>query len=314
MSLEALRQGWDYPPLQQVLQGHITASGAWEGEAPHYADELALIRLKILDRQGRHQVYLHLAEAEGQTEQYLTMLARLGQVEAAMAAAKTHLDSLEQAFALARALREQGALAQALAIAQTGLNLPGQVYPQYELAVWTSDLAEGLGDRSAALVARITAFKARPSFGDYQKAQELAGEQWPTVRAELLQILRNHRAWGSESAKVDIFLHEGLIDSAITAVNDLGYYQAGLIRRVMEAAISQRPEWVIENARKRAEEIMNAGKANAYHHAIEWLSEARAAYRASDRQSEWSAYRARLMEIHGRKYKLMGMLKQPGLV
>jgi uncharacterized Zn finger protein len=35
MSLEALRQGWDYPPLQQVLQGHITRQGAWEGESPH---------------------------------------------------------------------------------------------------------------------------------------------------------------------------------------------------------------------------------------------------------------------------------------
>jgi len=58
---------------------------------------------------------------------------------------------------------------------------------------------------------------------------------------------------------------------------------------------------------------MNAGKATAYYHAIEWLSEARAAYRALDRHSEWSTYRAKLMEIHGRKYKLMGMLKQPGL-
>jgi uncharacterized Zn finger protein len=63
MSLEALHQGWDYPPLRQVLQGQITTSGAWEGEAPDFADELALIRLKILDRQGRHQEYLYLAEA-----------------------------------------------------------------------------------------------------------------------------------------------------------------------------------------------------------------------------------------------------------
>ncbi len=50
MSLEALHQGWDYPPLRQVLQGQITTSGACEGEAPDFADGLALIRLKILDR------------------------------------------------------------------------------------------------------------------------------------------------------------------------------------------------------------------------------------------------------------------------
>jgi uncharacterized Zn finger protein len=192
-------------------------------------------------------------------------------VEAAMEAAKTRMVSLEQAFALARVLREQGALAQALAIAQAGLNLPGHDHLKYELAAWTSDLAAGLGDRPAALAARITAFKANPSGGDYQRAQELAGEAWPTVRADLLQTLHNHRAWGSEQAKVDIFLQEGLIDSAITAVKDLGYYQSELVKRVMEAAMAQYPDWVIENARQRAEEIMDAGKANAYHHAIDWL-------------------------------------------
>ena len=72
-------------------------------------------------------------------------------------------------------------------------------------------------------------------------------------------------------------------------------------------------DWVINNARRRAEEIMDAGKANAYHHAVDWLSKARAAYLASRRQSTWSAYRAELIEKHGRKYKLMGMLKHRDL-
>lgn len=314
MSLEALRRGWDYPPLRQVLAGHITELGAWDREAPEYADELALIRLKILDRQERHREYLHLAEAEGQTEQYLTMLARLGQVEAAMGAAKTQMGSLEEAFALARVLRDQGASEQALEIAQTGWNLPGQPHLQYDVAAWTSDLAEELGDRSSALAARTNAFKARPSLQDYQKAKELAGDVWDGVRADLLEFLHKAQAWGAEQAKVDIFLGEGLIDSAITTVQDLGYYQSGLVERVMDAAMTQRPEWVMENARGRAEEIMDAGKANAYHHAIDWLSKARAAYLASGRQPEWSAYRAQLMKIHGRKYKLMGMLKQRDMV
>ncbi|MFO7641723.1 MAG: SWIM zinc finger family protein [Candidatus Competibacteraceae bacterium] len=41
MSREALRQGWDDPPLQRVLQGQITESGAWDREAPDFADDLA---------------------------------------------------------------------------------------------------------------------------------------------------------------------------------------------------------------------------------------------------------------------------------
>jgi len=310
MSLEALRQGWDYPPLQRVLQGHITELGAWDAEAPDYADDLARIRLNILDRQERYPEYLHLAEAESQSEPYLTMLARLGRVEDAMKAAEIHLDSLETAFALARALREQGALAQALAIAQTGWNLSGPPHRQYELAVWASDLAEGLGDGQAALAARIAAFKARPSLADHQKALDLAGADGATMRVELLQILRQHQGWDSDSAKVDIFLQEGLLDDAIVAVKDLGYYQADLVKRVMAAALNQRPDWVIENAARRAEEIMDAARANAYHHAVEWLQQARAAYLASGQQAAWQAYRTRLMQLHARKYKLMGMLKQ----
>ena len=54
--------------------------------------------------------------------------------------------------------------------------------------------------------------------------------------------------------------------------------------------------WVINNARRRAEEIIDAGKAKAYHHAADWLKKMRAAYLASERQAQWSAYRARLME------------------
>jgi uncharacterized Zn finger protein len=130
------------------------------------------------------------------------------------------------------------------------------------------------------------------------------------MRVELLQILRQHQGWDSHPAKVDIFLQEELLDDAIAAVKDLGYYQAELVKRVMAAAIDQRPDWVIENAVRRAEEIMDAARANAYHHAVEWLQQARAAYLASGRQAAWQAYRTRLMQLHGRKYELMGMLKQ----
>ncbi len=78
----------------------------------------------------------------------------------------------------------------------------------------------------------------------------------------------------------------------------------------MDAAMTQHPDWVIENACRRAESIMNEGKAKYYHNAIEWLGKARAAYLQSGRQDEWKAYRAKLTQQHGRKYKLMGMLKQ----
>jgi uncharacterized Zn finger protein len=83
MALEALDQGWHYPPLVRVLQGEISELGAWAGESPDFADDLALVRLRILARQERWQEYLYLAEAEGQNNQYVAMLAQLGQLETA---------------------------------------------------------------------------------------------------------------------------------------------------------------------------------------------------------------------------------------
>ncbi len=312
ISQAALHQGWGYPPLQRVFEGEITELGAWDDEAPDYADDLALIRLRILERQERFQDYLNLAQAEGQTELYLTMLGRLGEVDTAMTAAQTQMMTSEEAYALAQVLREQGAVDQALDIARTGLELAGAPYQRCRLADWTSELAEGLGEPTLALAARITAFKANPSFGDYQKAEELSGDAWSSVRADLINSLSNQRSWDAADAKVDIFLHEGLIDNAITAVKDF-YYRSHLVQRVMDAAMAQRPEWVIEQACSQAEAIMNAGKANAYHHAIEWLEKARDAYLASDQQATWTAYRSQLMQTHRRKHKLMGMLARRDL-
>ncbi|QLE50662.1 SWIM zinc finger domain-containing protein [Nostoc sp. C057] len=306
--MEALRQGWDYPPLVQVLQGNITERGAWEEDVPDYADDLALIRLKILERQERYQEYLYLAEAEGQTQQYLTMLGRLGRVEEAVDAAQTQMNSMEEAFALAKALSEQGALQQSLDIAQSGLNLPGNC--QYELGIWTSDLAVELGNSEAALLAIKAAFQVKPSFVDYEKMAELAGENWETVKTDLLRIIRTYSGWGTESAKVDIFLHEGLIDDAIAIASELSSYYSELIHRVMSAAIPHNPNWVIANARRRAEKIMDGGKAEYYYYAVEWLKKARAAYLESGKKADWLSYRENLMQTHARKRKLMGMLQQ----
>ncbi|MDF2387928.1 SWIM zinc finger domain-containing protein [Nostoc ellipsosporum NOK] len=311
MSLEALHQGWDEPALLSVLEGNITPRGIWEEEIPDYADDLALIRLKILERQERYQEYLYLAAAEGQTEQYLTMLGRLGKVEEAIVAAQTEMNSMEEAFALAKTLAAQGSLQQALNIAQTGFNLPGNC--QYELAIWTSDLALELDNNVEALFAIKAAFQINPTFFDYQRMAELAGENWESIKIDLLKIIRTFGNWETASAKVDIFLHEGLIEDAIAIVSELSSDYSELIHRVMNAAIPHNPDWVITNARHRAEKIMNEGKAEYYYDAVEWLKKARAAYLASGRQTYWSNYRTELVQTYARKRKLMEMFKQQGM-
>ena len=106
---------------------------------------------------------------------------------------------------------------------------------------------------------------------------------------------------------VEVFLHEDLIDDAIAAVK--GSYNDRLIEKVVDAAITTRPEWAIQASRKQAEAIMDAAKAKHYDQAIRWLQKARAAYHTAGREAEWQAYLDTLLQRHARKYKLVPMLK-----
>jgi uncharacterized Zn finger protein len=239
------------------------------------------------------------------------MLGRLGRVEEAVTTAQSQMSTMEEAFALAKTLQQQKALQQALNIAQQGFNLPGKC--RYQLGIWTSELAEDLGDINAAIIARKNAFQGNPTFADYQIIEGLAGDDWGNIKSDLLQILRTLTMFGITEAKVNIFLHEGLIEDAIYCVSELRSYDAELIYRVMDAAVFVNSEWVIKNSCHRAEKIMDAGKSEYYRYAVEWLRKARAAYLASDQQAEWKKYYHQLLEIHCRKRKLMELLRQRGM-
>ncbi len=325
---EALRQSWETPELVAVLEGK--SEDLWADGRPRYADKLARIRLEMLNLQERYPEYLNLARAEDLVEEYLVMLAQLGRIAEVMAAS-IRLKDAGQALTVAKVLREQDALAEALLIARLGLDLPDRLSTtpaehqfftihqsplldrhRYELADWTSELAQGLGEVSTALSARITAFKLRPSMRGYQQVKTLAGDTWPTLQPDLLQHLRTMDSWSHAEAKVQIFLAEGSIDDAILTVDDR-YTRGNLIQVVMDAAMSHRPEWVIAKAIPPAEDIMNRGKAESYQEAVNWLTRARTAYIQSGREAEWQTYRSQLITTHGRKRKLMGLIESAKL-
>ena len=311
MAIEALRQGWSYPPLQRVFQGIPQQYGAWSGEPPSWGEEFSRIRLKILDRQQCYDDYLQLAKAEGQTKAYLTMLGRLGRVEQAMTVAQEEMTTLEEAKALAETLREQNQVPQALTVAMSGLTLTcDSDYLLSEFASWTRDLAEGLGEQAAQLTASIIAFKARPSLKDYQAIETLAGDGWPAIRKDLLQHLINSDDWFDTEAKVDIFLRENRLDDAVKTVSAKNSTYRPLCLKVMDAAIASHSQWVLDTAIANAETIMSAGQAKSYYSAVEWLKRAKAAYGEMDREQDWLNYRQQLKDTHGRKRKLMDLFNQ----
>jgi uncharacterized Zn finger protein len=325
IAAEALRQGWDTPELLAILQGEN--ADLWEDGRPSYADKLTRIRLEILNLQERYPEYLQLALAEDLIEEYLVLLAQLGRIAEVMAAS-VRIEDAGQALAVAKVLREQDALTEALVVAKAGLALPARISTSqaedrfftvhqspvldrhcYELADWTSDLAQGLGDTATALTARINAFKLRPSMRGYQQTQTIAGDAWQTLHSDLLQHLRTTDNWSYAEAKVQIFLSEGCVDDAISTVTD-SYASMNLVQVVMDAAMTYKPEWVITTAIRPAEDIMNRGKAESYQEAVNWLVKARTAYLQSGRQNEWQEYRRQLVATHGKKRKLMGLINE----
>lgn len=304
---EALRQGWDYPPLLRVIRdGEITINGTWENyeEAPYYADELAMARLNVLERQGRYQEYLYLAEAESQTSRYVTMLVRLGRVDEAVAYGLEYLTQTEEALALAQALHTGGHTREALRVAEHGLELGGHAKSQ--LATWLRDVAADAGEPELALNAALMTFKAAVDLEAYRKIQSLAGDRWETLRQELLETLRQRTGYAGQ-AVIEIFLHEGLIDDAIRALGDYPHYST--VELVVNAAIESRPDWCIQACKQQAESIMDGGQSKYYQRAAYWLGRAKAAYVSAGRGDEWRAYLDTLFQKHARKYSLMPLLK-----
>ena len=318
MSLEALRQRWDYPPLIEVLNGNITSKGAWEGEAPDWADVFSQIRLKILAQQERYEDYLLLAQAEGQMQEYLTMLGQLGRVEEAIALAEEEMTTLEEAIALAKTLREQDKPTEALSIALQGLQLQSDNYHDaFKFAIWTRNLAEDLGDRDAALAAGLTAFEIQPSLKDYQILEKLSGKSWQKTKEQLLQQLKKQEKWKGVEEQIAIFLHENLVEDAIAKTSSLSStynsYYDWLVLKVMDAAVVSHSQWVIKNAKIRAQNIIDQGKASHYDAAVEWLKRIKNAYIASGQEQKWLDYRKEIKNTHERKRKLMNLMSQSRL-
>ena len=79
-----------------------------------------------------------------------------------------------------------------------------------------------------------------------------------------------------ESA-IDVFLHEGLVDDAIAAVES-GHQGHVIVGRVVAAAMKERPEWAMNACFHQADRIIEPGSAQYYSAAAEWLGRARPNY------------------------------------
>ncbi|MBS1248201.1 MAG: hypothetical protein H6R48_990 [Proteobacteria bacterium] len=325
-----VEQGWDDPSLCAILSGEDPPGGLWGADPPpyHWRVQVDQARLRILERTGQNEVYLHLARAEKQYDLYALHLLKLGRVEEAVRAGLEQPLSDDGALELAKALYARGEIEPAFQVAEHGLQRLDVTAPkdavfsrvaeemdefglydshaQSELAAWLRDRAAEHGQTERARAAGIIAFRIAPGLAAYQRVKALAGGGWPDLRKELLDFLRREARISNET-KIEIFLYEDLVDDAIQATER--YTSSQTLARVMDAAVNRQPQWVIAQARRQAEPIMDGAKSAYYEDAAMWLRKAKQAYEALGQKVEWRNYLDVLRDKHQRKYKLMPLLK-----
>ncbi|MCX7683200.1 MAG: SWIM zinc finger family protein [Anaerolineae bacterium] len=304
IAVTAAEQGWDYPPLVAAMQGHITEKGAWEGEAPAFADDLAVIRLDILERRGQFEEYLNLAQAEGQHLLYVQMLRRLGRTDMAIKEAYELLTIPQEVHVFARELIEHNEVERGLELAEYGLSLE---YPvgRAELAEWLRDEAQSRGRTELAGRAAWKALEAKVTLDNYKWLAEHTGAHWPDLRPQALRIVEASRDVGEI---VDVYLYERMYRQAMDLVDRTSWFSP--LGKVIEAVQGEYPDWAFRKCCQQAEAIMDAGKADRYETAIEWLRKGQDILLAAGRTAEWHAYLDHLLDKHQRKYKLVPMLKR----
>jgi uncharacterized Zn finger protein len=261
-------------------------------------------RLNVMEQQGRTDEFLSLARASGHMMRYARMLVQTGRIAEAVQTGLHEFATAAEAHTLVTTLHEHGQIDAALRVAEHHLPRSNS---SDRLAEWLRDVAQQQGRRDLALRAAEVAFRSAPTLQSYHAVQDLAGEQWAQIRPPLLDYLRNKPS-GLSTQYAEIFLHENLIDDAI-AVVERGYSYS-LLDRVLAAAVEQRPDWVIAMGTKQAEDIIDRGKAQHYYTAVQRLALVRRAYEQTGRSDDWQSYIKHLRETHGRKHKLMDLLRR----
>jgi len=307
VALEAAQRGWDFEPVQRAMQGDISYADLWEGDPPWFAEDFIRARLNVLERQNRIQEYLNLAEAADLIDAYVTMLVEEGRIDEAIEYGQHNLYSSDEALTLAKGLREHDRPQAALEVAQHGLTLEST--GKAELAEWLRDRASSMGEHDVAVEAAVATFKASPTLAAYQATEDLAGEDWPAVREELLESLANRDTTQRVAPRhVEIFLYAERYDAAINIADRFSDYK--VVEPVAEAVWEDHPQWTIDACKEQAEPIIEEGQSQRYRHAVDWLETAGKAAEIAGELDDWRAYVENLRDEHYQKYKLRPMLEE----
>lgn len=307
VALATIQRGCGFEPIQRAMKSGSSDADFWEGDPPWYAEDVIRARLNVLERQDRIEEYLNLAAAADLIDAYVTMLVAEGRIDEAVEYGQQNLRSPDDSLTLAKTLRNHDRPQAAKEMAKHGLTLDGS--GKAELAEWLRDRASSMDEHDVALEAAVAAFEAAPTLAAYQATEELAGEDWPAVREDLLEALWDRdTTQRSAQRHVEIFLYAERYDDAIAITDRFSDYK--VVEPVADAVWDERPQWTIDACKAQAEPIIEEGKSQRYRHAVDWLETAGNAADAAGELDEWRGYVQDLRDEHYQKYKLRPMLDE----
>jgi uncharacterized Zn finger protein len=303
----ALQYGWDEPPAYE-------AQTEDEAEPDEYDEDdeqedaiwralgaLRQARLNILERQGRIDEFLQLAQT-ADAHRYVLKLLELGRVDDAISAGQK-LTSFDALLDVAKKLRTLGRLEAAIALAERGLTPMGRF--GYELAAWLAPLEEEQGRKDMALKAYHAAYDAQPAINLYRHVKRLSGSDWENLRPVLMEKIDESKMPG---VLADIQLEEHNWDTAISLAEKYTW-PSKLLEKVSDAVIPYRPDWVINTSLREATRLIAPTQSKLYPGAAKWLARAKKAYLQKGQTAEWQAYISHLRTIYARRPALMNALQ-----
>ena len=307
--LLALHEGWNDKNLVEVLAGNIKQC---VNSLTDEKSTLITIRLKILRRKNLVQEYINLAKYTQFIPELVEVLLSQDCADDAFICADAASMNMNKLLIVAKHFAAAGKSTYAISIACKGIVLEGREHEVLELNEWLSEFAKSCNCHDVALLAACASFKALPSLQRYKRALKLVpSNALGQIKDELISRL------GIDSdiyftAAIDILLYENLIEEAMAWVDKHRefYVDKEAIKKVMTAAISCNPQWVINKGDKYATFVITSGDASRYHAAIDWLRLVHEAYIALDQVSEWGLYLDKLKTQYKSKRKLMALCNE----
>lgn len=296
----ALQYGWNELPIREAQVEDGETDTEEDDEIWMSFGALQQARLNVLERQGRIDEFLQLAQ-KADTHRYVLKLLQLGRMDDAIAASQK-LTQSSAILDVAQKLRAAGRLEAAIHLAEHGLEQGGHFI--HELATWLAPLEEAQGRNDMALLAYRAAYDAQPAIILYRHVKRLSGSAWENLRPALIQKTDEAKMPG---VLADIHLEEHNWDAAIVLAEKYTW-SSNLLEKVSDTVIPYRPDWVINTALRQATGLIAPTQSKLYPVAAQWLARAKKAYQHKGQMSDWQAYISNLRTTYARRPALQKAL------